>query len=339
MPSRVASAVASALVFVLVSVAPAQASYPGANGKIAFMGGAAGAGTYTINPDGSGQTLILPLATQPVWSPTGTRLAFFSDQDNSISTANADGSNVEVVCFCLVTNAEGGFTWSPDGSKIAYSEATICGTCNDTFDVWSVNSDGSGLTNLTNSPDDIDIWPDWSPDGTKIAFSKNGRLATMNPDGTGSALLPGEPFGTTPSWSPAGRQLAYQAFDGNESEVFVINVDGSGRTQLTDNAVDDGSPAWSPDGRKIAFVSDRDGNAEIYVMNADGSAQTRLTTDPGSDGNPDWQPLPGPRREDYRNSAQFCKAERDFLGDAAFTRKYGTNARGANAFGKCASGK
>jgi hypothetical protein len=48
----------------------------------------------------------------------------------------------------------------------------------------------------------------------------------------------------------------------------------------------------------------------------------------------DWQPIPGPRRSDYKNAAQFCKAERDFFGDAAFTSKYGG---GANAHGKCVS--
>jgi Tol biopolymer transport system component len=314
----------------------AQATFPGANGKIAFMGGPGGQGTYTVEPDGSAEQLILPMTTQPSWSSTGARLVFFSDIDGTISTANPDGTGVQVVCFCLSTNAEGGFTWAPDGSKIVYSEASICGECNDTFDIWSVNLDGSGLTNLTNSPDDIEIWPEWSPDGTKVALSKNEHLATMNPDGTGLALLPGEPVGTTPSWSPDGSPLAYAVFDGNDYEIFVINADGIGRTQLTDNAALDASPAWSPDGTKIAFVSDRDGNPEIYVMSADGSTQTRLTTDPLNNSDLDWQPLPGPRREEFKNQAHFCKAQRDFLGDQAFRERYGD---GANAYGKCVSAK
>ena len=92
---------------------------------------------------------------------------------------------------------------------------------------------------------------------------------------------------------------------------------------------------WSPDGTQIAFVSDRDGNREIYVMNANGTGQTRLTNNPAADNNPDWQPIgAAPQRSDYRNSAQFCKAERNFSGDAAFTAKYGG---GANAYGKCVS--
>jgi hypothetical protein len=326
------------LVGVLIALAVpsgARASFPGANGKIAFMGGA-GQGSYTVEQDGSGEKLILPMTTQPSWSATGTRLVFFSDVDNSISTASPDGTDVQFVCYCLATNAEGGFTWAPDSSKVAYSEASICGECNDTFDVFSVNLDGSGLTNLTNSPDDSEIWPDWSPDGTKIAFSKNGHLATMNPNGTGAALLPGEPAGTTPSWSPDGGRLAYTAFDGSDNEIFVINGDGTGQTQLTDNTATDAYPAWSPDGTKIAFVSARDGTPEIYLMNVDGSAQTRLTSDSLNNSDLDWQPLPGPKREDYKNQAQFCKAQRDFLGAQPFLERYG---EGANAYGKCVSGK
>jgi hypothetical protein len=53
----------------------------------------------------------------------------------------------------------------------------------------------------------------------------------------------------------------------------------------------------------------------------------------------DPTPLPGPQRSDYKNAAKFCKAERAFLGGAAFRTKYGTNRNGANAYGKCVSGK
>jgi hypothetical protein len=50
-----------------------------------------------------------------------------------------------------------------------------------------------------------------------------------------------------------------------------------------------------------------------------------------------WQPLPGPRRGDYKNAAKFCKAERAFLGEEQFRRKYGGPKHRANAYGKCVS--
>jgi hypothetical protein len=70
-------------------------------------------------------------------------------------------------------------------------------------------------------------------------------------------------------------------------------------------------------------------------VNPDGSNDVLLTAPSGEERFPDWQALPGPQRSDYKNAAQFCKAERDFLGNEAFKAKYGTNGNGANAFGKC----
>ena len=76
--------------------------------------------------------------------------------------------------------------------------------------------------------------------------------------------------------------------DGN-FEIYVVNADGTGLTNLTNHPADDGGGgfnvehpnfAWSPDGRQIVFISDRDGNPEIYVMAADGTGQTRLTMSP-----------------------------------------------------------
>jgi hypothetical protein len=78
--------------------------------------------------------------------------------------------------------------------------------------------------------------------------------------------------------------------DGN-SEIYVINQDGSGLVNLTNNPADDVYPAWSPDGSRVAFVSGRDGNYEIYVMNADGSDVTRLTNNPADDEYPAFSPI------------------------------------------------
>ena len=68
----------------------------------------------------------------------------------------------------------------------------------------------------------------------------------------------------------------------------MIEADGSGLQQLTNNNASDMAPAWSPDGTHIVFVSDRDGNKEIYVMSADGSEPQRLTNDPAYESHPAW---------------------------------------------------
>lgn len=73
-------------------------------------------------------------------------------------------------------------------------------------------------------------------------------------------------------------------------EIFVMNVDGTGITAITNSEGDDRDPSWSPDGKKIAFTSERDGNNEIYIMNSDGSNQTRLTFSPENEHFPEWSP-------------------------------------------------
>jgi Tol biopolymer transport system component/serine/threonine protein kinase len=97
----------------------------------------------------------------------------------------------------------------------------------------------------------------------------------------------------TPTPTPYGGGSGQFAFvserDGNR-EIYIMNADGSGARNLTNNPADDWDPAWSPDGNEIAFHSMRDGNGEIYVMNADGSNPRNLTNNPASDYHPIWSP-------------------------------------------------
>jgi Tol biopolymer transport system component len=73
--------------------------------------------------------------------------------------------------------------------------------------------------------------------------------------------------------------------DGN-SEIYLMESDGSNPVNLTNHPASDFDPNWSPDGRQIVFVSDRDGSHAIYVMNGDGTGQTRIV----AGGEPEWSP-------------------------------------------------
>ena len=67
------------------------------------------------------------------------------------------------------------------------------------------------------------------------------------------------------------------------SEIYIMNADGTNPVRLTRSAGRDDSPSFTADGSKIVFSSRRDGNGEIYIMNADGTNLTRLTNNAAED--------------------------------------------------------
>lgn len=128
----------------------------------------------------------------------------------------------------------------------------------------------------------------------RIAFTSDNVIYTINPDGLGLLQLTetGNGFQDRfPVWSPDGTKIAFGRTTFTvQSQIYVMNADGSNATRISNNAFGDRQPSWSPDGTKIAFISSRDGNDEIYVMNADGSNQTRLTNNTAFDWDPAWSP-------------------------------------------------
>ncbi|MCL5074000.1 MAG: DUF5050 domain-containing protein [Actinobacteria bacterium] len=87
-----------------------------------------------------------------------------------------------------------------------------------------------------------------------------------------------------------GSKIVFTSYSNGNNEIYIMNVDGSGQTRLTNNPAADDYPSFSPDGSKIIFASTRDGNWEIYIMNADGSGQTRLTNNSVFDEYPCFSP-------------------------------------------------
>jgi len=85
-----------------------------------------------------------------------------------------------------------------------------------------------------------------------------------------------------PAWSPDGHKIAFtsERAGADNTDIFIMNRDGTGVMQLTHNKAADLTPAWSPGGSKVAFVSNRDErNLEVYTINTDGSKLTMITDD------------------------------------------------------------
>lgn len=92
-----------------------------------------------------------------------------------------------------------------------------------------------------------------------------------------------------PIFSPDGTKIAFSASSKEEScQIYIVNIDGSGLTRLTDKPSPNGVSRFSPDGTKIAYLSDHptgedDNNYDIYTMSLDGSNKQRLTYLGGTD--------------------------------------------------------
>ena len=120
----------------------------------------------------------------------------------------------------------------------------------------------------------VGISTEWNEEGYKIR-----RLT----DNTG--------IDESPSWSPNGRSIAFASSRGKENtEIYVMDVDGDNLRRLTNHTSQDGHPSWSPDGHSIAFFSNRDDNEDIYVMDASGDNLRNLTNHSAWDGGPSWSP-------------------------------------------------
>src|SRR3989441_10749214 len=115
------------------------------------------------------------------------------------------------------------------------------------------------------------------------------QIYVMTPDGSDVTRVTNNPGGNVdPVWAPDGKRIAFARFRTGRSEVFAINVGGTGETQLT---TEGGFPgAWSPDGTRIAFANSSDGDEEVFILNLDGSGVTRLTDNTFRDFPTAWSP-------------------------------------------------
>ncbi len=190
-------------------------------------------------------------------------------------------------------------------------------------EIYTMRADGTGERRLTNDRV-LQQDPVWSPDGRRILYAEirrdpefvggpfdfQGALFLMNADGSNVRQLTPFKLGIQRialDWSPDARKIVFELrffpfSPKRQSDIAVMNADGSGVRRLTRTRAYETDPVWSPDGRKILFTSDRHQRRgphelysrafELYTMDANGRRITRLTRNRRSETLPDWQPLP-----------------------------------------------
>jgi TolB protein len=301
----------------LVAATPAEATFPGANGRIAFSQGDVFPGgdlsvasqVFTIGPSGGGLTQLTHVASDqsaaaPDWSPDAQQIVYESNESGSfeIWSMDANGNHQK-----QLTN-ESGFedfepSWSPDGKKILFSR------CGEPFgfiafcDIDVMNAHGGHVRTLLSAGHWNNVRAEYSPDGNRIAFSSDrggfqSAIWLMNSDGSNLDRL------TKPKlragwldWAPSGKRIL---FSDNcclpHSNLWTVRPSGKGLKQLTHIAprLDLAFASYSPNGNRIvAHFSKGCGNSpckHFYTFHADGSHPRKVVTGKPNTFLTDWGP-------------------------------------------------
>ncbi len=241
--------------------APAQATFSGSNGRIAFSQG-------DLVPPIGGESGDLGIRSQ-------------------VFTINPNGSGLKQLTHVAAGKSAGSPDWSPDGERIVY-ESNQSGD----FHIWVMNANGSGKTQLTHQSGFEDFQPSWSPDGKKILFSHCGEpfgpgfivycdIDVMNANGTHvkTLLSSGHWSNVRANYSPDGGRITFSSDRGGlASAVWVMKANGSGLERLTRPKLRAFWPDWAPSGHRILFSDNCClPHSNLWTVRPDGSGTKKLT--------------------------------------------------------------
>jgi Tol biopolymer transport system component len=188
----------------------------------------------------------------PAWSPDSQKIAFTSERDGNkeIYIAQADGSTINNPTQVTNNPAD---DFDPDWS-INSNYIVFISTRNDSQNIYIANLERGFITNITDNSSNY-YAPRWSPDGQRIAFaadlltggdpqldiyvmSSDGQsVISLNTNGQGIQGL---------DWSPDGRQIVFDSSHEGNSQIYVVNVNGSSMVRVTNDTEDNYDPAWAP---------------------------------------------------------------------------------------------
>ena len=224
------------------------------------------------------------------------RIAFVSEGD--LYTANPDGT--DPVAVTTGADIDGRPVWSHVGSRIAFLRWSMSAM---TADLMVLDVDTGTLVSVAEDAVNVSV-PSWSPDDRFLTFSHGESQQVYIAPADGSTEARALELGGSaeaPDFSPDGRRLGYTAPTTGGQALFVVNLDGTGRTQLSkaypsfSHGFSHGGMgfAWSPDGSRILFSAGDEATQQydLYVVATDGASPERtVTSDPGTEFGATWSP-------------------------------------------------
>ena len=181
------------------------------------------------------------------WAPDGEHIVFHSNRDGNFELYVMDRDGGGLMRLTNYPGVDQFPEWSPNGQEIAFRRD---------IDVHVLDVASGETRRLTDAPP-LNQMPSWSPNGKQLAFmsQRAGYISVflMNADGSDQRnLTPKDPgdldsdwISRAPSWSTTGRQIYFMSSrpsTGLDMEIFIMNLDGSGATRLTNSIGMDGSP-------------------------------------------------------------------------------------------------
>lgn len=295
---------AAALVLAAVASVPADAAFPGANGKIAYsVESESPAAVWIANPDGSSATRLAE-GRNPSFSPTGTRIAFerWHPDASDVLVMNADGSgqvellNGDFLQDPTQTTWEADYEASSPPQTIPFVKVQATTSTIHTFEAPSFSPDGSQLAVSETieehkftvvcavaEAEGTQCIPEGEPgayfDSWVACITCNAHILTISSTSgarAGDATPPTEGiYDREPAFSADGK-LAFRRESGIESSIFAVDSPGAAPRQLTFGG-SDWSPDFSPDGSEVVFSQE---SKLGIVASGGGPAMTVPVPDP-----------------------------------------------------------